>query len=164
MFGKIISAFFLIVMGVALFFIDYFGPFSKMLEDDIEIVSGKKAARRRWKNDKYKLIEKFFYIGYLDKVKRWHYILFIIYVVAFLVCVIFGAILIITGNKNDLLRDIFIIGIVIAGLTSGIAAFDRFSLYKGNVVRRRPKKEGKNKSFRAFYIARRLGGRRNKTG
>lgn len=139
--GSIIGAFFLTLACVALFFVAYWGPFGTMLSDDIEIISGKKAARSRWKISKGNFIQKLFYVGFIDKIKKWHYFLLICFMMTFPVTVVLCDILIIIGN-NLIIRYVLIVSGCICLLSSVIASFERYGLYWYS-VKRRPKKEGK---------------------
>lgn len=146
MVSKIIGAIILTVGGSFLYIINYLGPIGTMLNDDIEVISGKKAARRRWKNSNGNIIKKFLYFGYTDKIKRRHYFTFICYAISFPICIILCDILIILG-MNVILRNIFIIFVLISSISLLLASFSHYKQYRGNKVRRRPKKVGKKNRY-----------------
>ncbi len=141
MIGNIVGAFLFSLACAALFVVAYLGPFGTMLSDDIEIVSGKKAARRRWKISKGNFIQKLFYVRFIDKIKKWHYFLLICFMISFPIAVISFDILIIFGN-NIIIRYILIVSGGICLLSTIIDSFDRHNLYWYS-VRRRPRKQGK---------------------
>lgn len=142
MISKIFGAILVTISGCILFIIAYLGPIGTMLNDDIEIVSGKKAARRRWKNSTENAIKKFLYLGFIKNIKRRHYFIFVCYAISFPICIILCDVLIILG-KHGLLRNIFIIFLSISLISLMLASFSHYKQYKGNIVRRRPKKVGK---------------------
>lgn len=143
MWGKIFGVLFLILGGIVWSVFEYLG-FGRMLDDDIEVVSGKKAAKRRWKNCNGNFFSKLFYIGYVDEVKKWHYAIFLCYMVSYPLFLLSCILLVILGDIH-ILRYVMIVLFIIWFLPSSIAAFDRYGLYRENLVRPRPKKIGKGK-------------------
>lgn len=143
MLNKIFTLLFINFGSVFLFAMLYLGPFGVMLSDDIEIYHGKNLARHRWKLSKGNFFNKLLYLEHKEHLVKWHYYLFISFLVSYTAFVICFNILILVFNET--LQTLLLILSTICCVTVGISLSVRWSLYSGNIVRRRPKKRKKLK-------------------
>lgn len=124
-----------------LYIFSYYGVFHTCLTDDVEFNFGKKRMRNRRKKEKG-FLRKFLFLDLRNEVVAWHYAMFWINLISFIISLFMLNVFLYCGNK--IVRIIFIISIFTAFLTSAIIAFVRWPLYAGNKVRNR-KKYRKNK-------------------
>ena len=118
--------------------------FSTTLLDDIEIYSGK-STTKKWRKET-RFFRKYLFWDYRQHIIWWHYILLWVYIVS---CILSVPALILydifSGTEFfPVFHRIALIFIFTASLSLGIAVFSRYKLYRGNKVRRRPKKATKS--------------------
>ncbi len=119
--------------------------FSTTLLDDIEIYSGK-STTKKWRKEKH-FFRKYLFWDYRQHIIRWHYILLWVYIVS---CILSVPSLILydifSGTEFfPVFHRIALIVIFTASLSLGISVFSRYKLYRGNKIRRRPKKATKSR-------------------
>lgn len=139
---KIVGYVVLIILYPALFFLGLIG-FSFTLSDDIEIYSGK-STRKKWSREK-NLFRKYLFLDYRQHIIRWHYILLWVYIASSILslpALILYDIFIDT-EFFPIFQAITLTIMFTALLSSGIDVSIRYSLYRGNKIRRRPKKATK---------------------
>jgi len=136
---KILTLLFINIGSVFLFAMLYLGPFGVMLSDDIEIYHGKNLARHRWKLSKGNFLSKLLYLEHRKHLVKWHYYLFICFLVSYIAFVVCFNIMIFVFTET--LQIISLILSTICCVTVGISFSVRWYLYSGNIVRRRPKKK-----------------------
>lgn len=137
---RIIAVVVVNLIMVVCFWTTYFGSFDVMLSDDIEVNAGKKVLRKVRK--KYKgFWKKFLFLDFRKKIDKWHYFLFICFLVSSFVTIIFINLLLIFDR--EIFRIMMLVSIIPYFISSTIATFNRWNLYKWNTVRRRPPKRKK---------------------
>lgn len=138
MIDKILAVSVVTLLLMGCFVIAYLGAFYVTLSDDIEVNRGKKALKNKRKQYKG-FWKKFFFLDFKEHIKKWHYFLFICFLVLFPVTLIFIDLLILFD------KSIFRVLMLIFGIpcvaTILISSFSRWSLYRGNIIRRRPPKK-----------------------
>lgn len=137
MLTRIIGLILYLVFGSAFFVIGYLG-FSGMLSDDIEIATGKKS-RHRWKTSKEPFFHKFLFLHFISDIPKWHYAAFILFIIS---CISTFLLLSIRSLVpfSLVLNDVLSTVAILCLISVGISAFSHWTLYRGNVIRRRPKK------------------------
>lgn len=120
----------------------YHGAFYVCFRDDVEFHYGKTRMRNRRKKQKG-FWRKFLFLDIRKEVIPWHYAMFWVNLISFIVALILLNVYVACSN-NEIVRILSIISIGAFVLSSTIIAFVRWSLYAGNKVRGR-KKYRKNK-------------------
>lgn len=138
MIDKILAVSVVTVLLMGCFVIAYLGAFYVTLSDDIEVNRGKKALKNKRKQYKG-FWKKFLFLDFKEHIEKWHYFLFICFLILFPVTLIFIDLLILF-DKSIFRVLMLIIGIPCVA-TILISSFSRWSLYRGNIIRRRPPKK-----------------------
>ena len=118
---------------------------SVLLLDDIEINSGK-STTKRWRSEK-SLFRKYLFFDYREHIPKWHCALlyaFLVNSALFLPMIVLYDVF----YNTDIFNVIRTIGLVVDAfmvIPLIISSFSRYSLYRGNKIRRRPQKKGKRK-------------------
>ena len=118
------------------YLMSYYEAFYVCLADDVEFHYGKRRMRNRRKKQKV-FCRKFFFLAIRKEVVPWHYAMFLVNLIVFIVALFAPNMFISSGHKT--VKLIFIIAGVTFFLTSAIIAFSRWALYAGNKVRSRKK-------------------------
>ena len=121
---------------VGFYLISYHGAFYVCFADDIEFNYGKKRMRNRRKKQKG-FWRKFLFLDIRKEVVPWHYAMFWINLISFIVALIMFNVY--TACHNEIVRIICIMLGGVFFLTSTTINFVRWPLYAGNKVRNRKK-------------------------
>ena len=131
---------------VSLLFIGFYWvtyqAFYICFRDDVEFHYGKTRMRNRRKKQKG-FWRKFLFLDIRKEVVPWHYAMFWVNLISFIVCLILLNVYIACGN-HEIARISFILSIGVFILSATMIAFVRWPLYIGNKVRSR-KEYRKNK-------------------
>jgi len=114
----------------------YLGVFSVCLSDDVEFYHGKKRMRNRRKKQRG-FWRKFLFLDIHKEVVPWHYALFWVNLISFIVMLIMGNVQI--AYSNEIVSVILQINAGIFFLTATVINSVRWQLYAGNKVRNRKK-------------------------
>lgn len=140
MLGKILEAALLLLIGAACYLI-FYTTFAKVLCDDWEFGHGKSAVKKRSKK-KLTFWQRFLFLDFRPKVKKWHYALFVFYLISFPVFWLLSCGCLLMGDPRlpgwvQWLAAPWIGSVVVASCV-------RWRLYAWNMVRpRKPRKKWK---------------------
>ncbi len=121
---------------IGLYLMVYLGAFSVCLSDDVEFHYGKKRMRNQRKKQRG-FWRKFLFLDIHKEVVTWHYAMFWVNLISFIVALIMFNVYI--AYSNEIISIILRISIGFFFLTSTIINFVRWPLYAGNKVRNRKK-------------------------
>lgn len=130
---KVLTSVVITVIFTGVYILDY-SCFDTCLSDDVEFNYGKHKKRKIYK-ETHGFWRKFFFIDIRKMVSRWHYVLFIVNFVAFVLQLILINVYVLSGES--VLRWLFLICCGVYILSSVPVLFARWGLYRGNVVRSR---------------------------
>lgn len=140
-YGEDMKLFFEMFLASLLFIgfygIVYEGAFSVCLSDDVEFHCGKTRMRNRRKKGKG-FWRKFLFLDIRKEVVPWHYAMFCVNLISFLIALITLNVTIACGD-HEIVRMIFILSAGAFVLSAAITAFVRWPLYAWNKVRSRKK-------------------------
>lgn len=140
--GKVAAAVFVNILFFSAFIFIYFGAFYSTLADDIEISAGRKTLRKiRKKHSEF--WEKFMFIHFFKHISKYHYFLFLCFIITYPIAVILLNLIIIFNTK--LSKTLFLGFGTISFVAIMLSTFARWNLYRGNIVRRRPKRKRSDK-------------------
>jgi len=140
MMGIIFETLLVNVLFACGFIITYRGAFCVTLSDDIEISAGKKTLRKIHKKHN-NFWKKFMFLHFKEHINRYHYILFLCFIVSYPIAMVFLNLLIIFDTQ--IFRVLFLSFCSISFFASMLSSFVRWGLYRGNIVRPRPPKRKK---------------------
>lgn len=134
-----------IIFGVASI-IGYLGSFCVILRDDIEIYSGKSTVKKAWGKQK-NLLRKYLFLDFKHFIPTKHYVLMWVYVCSSILTIIGVPFYdLFYGTKySEIPRVVCLISFHSAMLSAALIIRVRYGLYRGNKIRKRPKKQGKHK-------------------
>lgn len=138
---KILSVFTVTIILIGLYVINYFN-FDACLSDDVEFNCGKHKKRNKRKGVRG-FWRKFFFTDVREMVLKRHYVLLIVNFCAFAIMLLLINIYLL--SDVSLFRSGFLIFCGFYILSSLPAAFARWGLYKGNVIRSRKKYRKNNR-------------------
>lgn len=130
---KILEPILVTIIFVGSYILNY-SCFDTCLSDDVEFNYGKHKKRKIYK-ETHGFWRKFFFIDIRKMVSRWHYVLFIVNFVAFVLMLILVNIYVL--SEENVSRWLFLICGGVFFLSSVPVVFARWGLYRGNVVRSR---------------------------
>lgn len=135
--AKVFSAIAFTLLYLGFFALTYSSVFFVMLSDDIEFNRSRRTLKRKRKKEKG-FWKKFLFLDLKQYTDKWHYFLFVCFLILSPIVLFCIDAFIIT--ENEIFRTLFMISGGILFVITSIASTVRWSLYKGNMIRKRPTK------------------------
>lgn len=135
--AKVFSAIAFTLLYLGFFALTYSSVFFVMLSDDIEFNRSRRTLKRKRKKEKG-FWKKFLFLDLKQYTDKWHYFLFVCFLILSPIVLFCIDAFIIT--ENEIFRTLFMISGGILFVITSITSTVRWSLYKGNMIRKRPTK------------------------
>ena len=137
---KILSAFLVTLLFLVFYAISYMGGFYTMFDYDIGLARGRRALRRKRKTYKG-FWKKFFFLDFIHIIPRFHYICFIVNLIAFMIMLTALNILVLTEETKG--TNLFYWGVIPFFVSAVPAYFSHWKRAPWNMIKPWPKKRKK---------------------